>query len=365
MAKDYYTVLGVSTDASQDDIKRAFRTLARKHHPDATGGHDETYKQISEAYAVLSDPAKRREYDNARMGFGTFSGIGNTIIEDLIDQVFGGGIRRGRTRERTRARRGESVEVLLELDFRDAVFGTKRTVTLQRYEPCPRCAGSGAEPGTKPVRCSRCDGAGEIQQVQRSVFGSLVTSYPCAACEGTGQAILSPCTMCRGSARVPEDVDIPLEIPPGMEDGDRLRLSGEGESGVSGGGRGDLYVRFVVRPDERFARAGEDLVTWIDVPMTTAALGGELSFETLDGDESVEIPPGTQSGALFRVRGRGAPRRSGRGRGDLVVRANVLTPTGVDGEQEKLLRRLAELRGETARERGLAAKLRRALGFEE
>lgn len=363
-AKDYYGALGVDPQASPDDIKQAFRRLARQYHPDANGGDPaaaERYKDISEAYAVLGDPGRRREYDQARLGFGGFSPFATTI-EDIFDTFFGGGGRRRGPRSRARA--GESIEIAVELDFRDAIFGVSRSLTLPRHEPCGACGGTGAEPGTHPERCQRCAGTGAVQQVRRSAFGSLVTSYPCAACGESGQVIASPCRRCSGSGRVVEEVELPLEIPPGIEDGDRLRMSGQGESGAGGGPRGDLYVRFVVRPDDRFMRAGDDLVTWAEVPMTAAALGGEIRFESLDGEERLDVPRGSQSGQLFRLRGRGAPRRHGRGRGDLLVRIHVLTPTDLDGEQEKLMRRLAELRDEGAG-RTLFGRLRRALGFEE
>lgn len=365
MAADYYAALGVSPDASAEDIKKAFRALARKYHPDATGGDAEgaeRYKEISEAYSVLSDPDRRRDYDMSRSGLN-IPGFAGSIFDDLVESFFGGG--RTRVRQRTRARRGESVEISVELDFREAVFGTHRTARLQRFDPCERCSGSGCEPGSHPVRCGRCNGTGEIQQVRRSAFGQLVTSYPCTGCDQTGMAILTPCQMCRGTGRVPEDADVPLQIPPGIEDGDRLRLDGEGEAGTAGGPRGDLYVRFFVRPDDRFVRRGEDLLTWVEIPMTTATLGGEVRFESLDGSERLSIPKGTQPGALFRIRGKGAPRRRGRGRGDLLVRAGVVTPSDLSREEEKLVRKLAELRGEGTDGAGVVTKLRKALGLEE
>lgn len=364
---DYYTVLGVEPESSQDDIKRAFRRLARQYHPDATGGDDasaERYKQISEAYSVLSDPERRRQYDSARMG-GVFGGGFGSTIEDIFETFFGGGVR-GPQGPRTRARRGEDVQVDVELEFAEAVFGTKRTVEVQRYDPCTRCTGTGCEPGSHPVRCDHCGGSGQVQQVRRTMLGQMVTAYPCAACEGTGQAIPTPCSACRGSGRVPEDAELPIEIPPGIEDGDRLRLTGSGEAGTNGGPRGDLYVRFFVQPDERFVRSGDDLVTWVDVPMTVAALGGEVVFETLDGEERLTVDRGTQSGSICRVRGRGQPRRGGRGRGDLIARVHVVTPSDLDGEQERLLRELAERRNELGPAgKGMFARLRRALGFEE
>lgn len=365
MANDYYALLGVEPDASQEEIKRAFRRLARELHPDATGGDADSerrYKEISEAYSVLSDPRKRREYDASRMGVGAGSPFSSTI-EDLFDSFFGGaGVRQ---RGGTRARRGESIEVAVELDLPEAVFGAERTLRFERHEPCSACEGSGCAPGSHPERCGQCGGSGQVQQTRRTVLGSLVTAYPCVACAQSGWVVPNPCDECGGVGRGVEDIEIPIEIPAGVEDGDRLRLAGEGEAGAAGGGRGDLYVRFVVRPHERFVRAGDELVTWAEIPMTTAALGGEVQFESLDGEELLRVPSGTQSGATFRISGRGAPRRLRGERGDLLVRAHVLTPTDLDGEQEELLRRLAELRGEhTAEGRGFIRTLRRVLGME-
>jgi molecular chaperone DnaJ len=202
-----------------------------------------------------------------------------------------------------------------------------------------------------------------VSQARRTVIGSIMTSYPCRDCGGAGWLVPNPCKDCRGDGRVAKDVEVPLEIPPGIAEGDRMRLSGEGEAGAAGGGRGDLYVRFVVAPDERFERLGDDLVTWAEIPMTSAALGGEVTIETIDGSEVLNVPPGTQSGALFHVRGAGVPRRGGRGRGELVVRAHVMTPTNLDGDQEQLLRTLAGARGEdTSEGSGFRSALRRVLG---
>lgn len=367
MAADYYEILGVSPEAPAEEIKRAFRRLAREHHPDATGGDrdaERRYKEVSEAYSVLSDPQRRREYDAARMGMGGFSSPFGTTIEDLFGTFFGGRPRGG-GRQQGRARRGEPVEVVLELDFRETVFGTRRTVRFDRMEPCGTCDATGCAPGTKPRRCGQCDGTGQVQQVRRSMLGSLVTAYPCAACGETGWVVTDPCPDCGGSGRSGREMEVEIEVPPGVETGDRLRIRGEGEAGSAGGGRGDLYVRFIVQPDERFARSGDDLVTWAEIPVTTAALGGEVTFESLDGPERIDVPRETQSADTFRIRARGMVRRTARGRGDLIVRIHVATPTALDAEQEELLRRLADLRDEAAGENGgIMGRLRRALRME-
>lgn len=360
---DYYEVLGVSPDASGEEIKRAFRTLAREHHPDVTGGDpasEQRYKEVSEAYAVLSDPNKRREYDAARSGIGSWSSPWGSpfasTIEDIFESFFGGGVRSAQ--RPTRARPGESVEIELEITLSDAVFGGERTLRFERFEPCTRCAGEGAEPGTHPQRCERCGGAGQVQETRRTVLGSLVTAFPCRTCSGTGSVVPNPCTQCRGSGRQAAEAEVTVAIPAGIDDGDRLRLSGEGEAGSAGGGRGDLYVRFVIEPDARFERAGEDLYSWVAVPMTVAALGGKVRVETLDGEETIDIAAGTQSGELIRLKGRGAGRRSGRGRGELVLRVHVQTPRKLGRKEKDLVRKLAQTRDEDG---DIRAELRRSL----
>lgn len=367
MANDYYAALGVQPEATPDEIKRAFRMLAREHHPDATGGDaasEQRYKEISEAYAVLSDPQRREQYDAARMGIGTWSSPWGSpfasTIEDIFETFFGGG---GRVRQQTRSRHGESIEIGLEITLEEIVRGAERSLHFERSEPCERCGGEGTEPGTHPEQCDECSGTGVVQHARRTVIGSIMTSYPCRQCSGSGWLIPSPCTECRGEGRISKDVEVEVDVPPGIADGDRMRLHGEGEAGAAGGARGDLYVRFVAAPDERFERAGDDLVTWAEIPMTTAALGGEVTIETIDGAERIKVDGGTQSGAVFRLRGKGVPRRTGRGRGELVVQAHIVTPTELDDEQEQLLRKLAASRNEDAAEgSGLRSALRRVLG---
>ncbi|HVE91827.1 MAG TPA: J domain-containing protein [Actinomycetota bacterium] len=364
MARDHYSALGVSEEASPEEIKRAFRSLARQHHPDATGNDPEAaerYKEISEAYSVLSDPSRRREYDMQRAGGFTQFG---TTIEDLFDSFFGGGSgRRSATRQRSRAWPGESIGARVSMDFRESVFGASKTIRLDRLQPCPRCQSSGCEPGTFPQTCERCDGTGELQQVRRTVLGSMMTAYPCAACRQTGWVIPDPCSSCRGEGRAKATEEVTAQIPPGVESGDRMVMRDQGNAGVAGGSRGDLYVEIAVEPDERFERRGDEILTWVDIPMTTAALGGEVTFESLDGTEKLNVPKGAQSGEEFRIRERGMVRRYG-DRGDLVVHANVVTPTGLTDEQERLLAQLAELRGEPRGGHGILAGLRRALRME-
>ncbi len=366
MANDYYGVLGISADAPADEIRLAFRSLAREHHPDATGGDagsEHRYKEISEAYAVLSDPSKRHQYDLARMSGGDWSSPWGspfaTTIEDIFETFFGGGATR--TRQRSRARQGSSIEIELTVTLEEVVFGSERALHFERFERCETCEGRGAEPGTSHEQCTTCQGSGQVQQSRRSILGSLVTAHPCRDCEATGWVIPNPCGDCRGAGRTPKDVELKVKVPAGIDNDDRMRLSDEGEAGSAGGPRGDLYVRFRVETDERFERKADDLISWVEIPMTTAALGGSVTVQSLDGDEKLEVPIGTQSMEVFRIRDRGVARRSGRGRGDLVLRAHVLTPTKPSKKQKELLRHLATERGEEAKEGG--SRLRRALGL--
>lgn len=369
MAADYYDVLGVSPEADADDIKQAFRQLAREHHPDATGGDpasERRYKEISEAYAVLSDAGKRRQYDAARMGVGTWSSPWGSpfasTIEDIFETFFGGGIGgRTATRQQTRARRGESIEIELELTLQEVVFGAERTLRFERFEPCERCSGEGTEPGTHAERCDQCGGTGQIQEARRTIIGSLITAHPCRACSGSGWVVPNPCTECRGAGRKAKDIEVPVTVPGGVDNGDRLRVSGEGEAGAAGGGRGDLFVRFRVEPDDRFERAGDDLYTWAEIPLTTAALGGTVTITTFDGDEEIDVSSGMQSGSVVRLRGHGVPKRSGRGRGQLVVRIHVVTPERLSKKEKELLRQLASMRDEKTKGAG-PIRPRRVLG---
>ena len=368
MAADYYEVLGVSPEADADEIKQAFRQLAREHHPDATGGDpasERRYKEISEAYAVLSDATKRRQYDAARMGVGTWSSPWGSpfasTIEDIFETFFGGGIGRTATRQQTRARRGESIEIELAMTLEEVVFGADRTLRFERFEPCEVCSGEGTEPGTHAEQCDECGGTGQVQQARRTIIGSLITAHPCRKCSGGGWIVPNPCKECRGAGRNAKDIEVPVAVPGGVDNGDRLRVSGEGEAGAAGGGRGDLFVRFRVEPDDRFERVGDDLYTWAEIPLTTAALGGKVTITTLDGDEEIDVPGGMQSGSVVRLRGLGVPKRSGRGRGQLVVRVHVVTPERLSKKEKELLKELASLRDEKTKGAG-PIRLRRVLG---
>jgi molecular chaperone DnaJ len=355
VAADYYELLGVSRDATDDEIKRAYRAKARQLHPDANGGDaeaEERFKHITVAYETLRDPERRRRYDmfgpdGAKLGaddagFGFGGGLG-----DLFDAFFGGDVfGGGRQRGRAGPPRGADLEVTVTLDFASAVFGCQQEVRVRAPSACAGCSGSGARPGTTPTTCRECRGSGEVRRVRQSILGQMVSSAPCPRCGGTGEEVLSPCPDCRGEGRTLADKAYTVDVPAGVDDGSTLRLANRGGAGPRGGPPGDLDVHLRVQPHERLRREGYDLVDALHVPMTQAALGAHLTYETLDGTEDLVLPPGTQSGRTFRLRGRGVPHLGGRGRGDLVVHVVVDTPTGLTRDQEELLRRLAEERGE-------------------
>ncbi|HEX4979797.1 MAG TPA: molecular chaperone DnaJ [Acidimicrobiales bacterium] len=354
MATDYYALLGVGHDASDDDIKKAYRRLARELHPDANPDDPEAhdrFKEVSVAYETLRDPERRRRYDmfgpdGARAGaagnpFGAGFGFG-----DIFDAFFGGAGTGGFGRRQRGPVRGQDMEQLLELDFEDAVFGARHEVSLRAPVPCETCSATGAKPGTAPAPCSACGGTGEVRRVRQSMLGQVVTAGPCPRCAGAGEEIADPCPDCRGEGRRTEEKVYEVDVPPGVEDGTQLRLPGRGAAGPRGGPPGDLYLHVRVRPHERFVREGPHLVAEVRVSMAQAALGTTVAFEALDGEEDLVIPAGTQSGRIFTLRGRGVPAGRGRGAGDLLVRVVVETPTDLSREEQELLRRFAELRGE-------------------
>ena len=375
VVRDYYGTLGVAPDAGPDDIKRAYRKLARELHPDAGHGDkaaEERFKEVTLAYETLRDPERRQRYDmfgpDAARGAGgdPFAGAGVGGLGDLFDaffgggSVFGGGVRGGRGR--AGPPRGHDVELRLQIGFEDAVFGTHEDITMTVPVACATCTGTGARPGTTPAPCSQCGGTGEVRRVRQSLLGQMVTASPCSRCGGTGEEIASPCPDCRGEGRRHEERTLTVDVPAGVDDGTTLRLTGRGAAGPRGGPAGDLYVHLAVRPHDRFVRQGYDLVHELHVSMTQAALGAHLPFETLDGTEDLVLPAGTQSGRVFRLRGRGVPHVDGRGRGDLLVRVAVDTPTEVSKAEEELLRQLAALRGEDVAppDTGLFSKIRSA-----
>jgi molecular chaperone DnaJ len=352
-ARDYYAILGVPRNASPEEIKRAYRALAKNLHPDINPSEEERFKEVNAAYEVLSDPAKRQIVDlggdplapggggagPAAGGFGGFA--------DIMDAFFGGATGAGQRGPRSRVRPGADALVRLDLDLADTAFGVTREITLDTAIRCARCNGAGTAAGTHAQTCQTCSGRGEVQSVQRSFLGQIVTSRPCPECGGTGSKITNPCPDCAGDGRVRARRNVTIKVPAGVDDGMRLRLSGEGEIGPGGGPAGDLYVEIHERPHPQFTRDEDDLHCRLQLPMTAAALGTEITLRTLDGEENLVIKAGTQSGAVQTLRGRGVPHLSrGVGRGDLHVHYDVVTPTKLDAEQERLLRELAKRRGE-------------------
>jgi molecular chaperone DnaJ len=347
---DLYALLGLQRDASEEEIKRAYRRLARELHPDVNQDPEaeRRFKEITAAYETLKDPARRRQYDLFGAGGMSPDLFPFGDMGDIFDVFFGAGFggRRRTAARPTRTLRGDDLFVRLSLSFEEAVFGTQREVRIDSLIECDRCHGTGCEPGTHPSRCRRCGGSGQFQDVSRSVFGTVMTARTCAACQGTGEEIAAPCTECSGDGRVPRKQAMTVDVPAGVADGMDLRVGGAGEDGRAGGGPGDLYVSLSVEPHPVFERRGQDLVCALAVPMTQAALGADVEIPTLDGSELARVDPGTESGTVIRLRGHGVPNLGRRGRGDLFVTVIVETPKPRSKEERALLERLAELREE-------------------
>ncbi|MGI5322147.1 molecular chaperone DnaJ [Actinomadura nitritigenes] len=354
MANDYYATLGVRRDASADEVKKAYRRLARELHPDVNPDPEtqEKFKEITQAYEVLSDPKKREMYDlgadpfapggGAGAGAGGFGGAGFPF-SDIMDAFFGTATSRG---PRSRARRGRNATLRVELDLAETAFGTTRELSIDTAVACTTCEGTGCAPGTHPETCETCHGRGEVQQVQRSFLGQVMTARPCPACGGFGSVIRHPCTECSGDGRVRTRRTVKVKIPAGVENGIHIQLAGEGEVGPGGGPPGDLFLEIAEKPHPIYEREGDDLHCTVEIPMTAAALGTSVTIETLDAAEEVDIKPGTQSGQVITLYNRGVRHLNESGRGDLMIHVNVETPGKLDEEQEELLRRLAALRGE-------------------
>jgi molecular chaperone DnaJ len=368
---DYYQMLGVGRGASSDEIKRAYRRLARQHHPDVNGNDPqaaERFKELSKAYSVLADPEKRQRYDTFGEagvdGYPTAAGDPFSVsFDDLLGAFFGSADPfAARPRTRSRARRGETIGMRLRLQFTEAVFGTSKDVRVRAAAPCDRCGGSGAKPGTEPTVCRRCNGSGQQRTVRQSLLGQLVTASTCGACDGSGQEVLSPCPQCRGQGLLMQDSTLAIDIPPGLDDGSQVRYPGRGHAGQFGGPPGDLIVELAVDPHPDVTRRGDDLLCTVQVPLTVAALGGSVPLTTLEGTEPLTIEPGTQSGTVRRFRKRGGPHPEGRGRGDLLVELAVQTPTQLSDAQRALLRQLAQLRGEEVDDAALGGLFARLKG---
>ncbi len=350
MSTDYYQILGVRPDASAEEIKRAYRKLARQLHPDVASGDgaEERFKEVSRAYEVLSNPEKRQMYDRgvdpaAPNGGGFGAGFG---FQDIFETFFGAGATGGRRGPVPRARRGQDALVRIDIELAEAAFGAHKEIPVDTAVVCPTCGGSCCRPGTSPQTCDVCGGAGVVQRVARSFLGQVMTSSPCAACHGFGTIIPNPCPECSGEGRVRTRRTLNVDIPAGVENGTRIRLSGQGEVGPAGGPPGDVYLEVRERAHPTLLRQGDDLHCTLEIPMTAAALGTTVQLETLDGSREVDIRPGTQPGEVIVQRGLGVGHLHVGGRGDLHVHVDVRVPTEVDDEQERLLRELAALRGE-------------------
>lgn len=355
MADDHYQTLGVTRGATDDEIKRAYKKLARTYHPDLNPGDQDAeaaFKRVSAAYEVLRDPERRANYDRWGEDGPPRDPFGGAGFGDIFDAFFGGGSMFGGGERRTGPPRGEDLEAHVDLELDDAVFGGEREVTVRTAVHCDDCESSGAASGTRAATCGECSGTGQVRRVRQSVLGQMVTSSPCGQCGGAGEVIDQPCATCQGNGRTIEDRTYAVQVPAGVDDGSTLRLSGRGAVGPRGGPSGDLYVRVRISPHPTFRREGDDLVHDFFISFAQAVLGAELEYETLDGLETLVIPPATESGTEFRMRGRGVPHVRGRGRGDLRVRVFIDVPDDLDADQEALLRDFAARRGESVAEPG-------------
>ncbi len=347
--RDYYEVLGIARDATEEDIRKAFRRLALEYHPDRNKSSDaeERFKEVNGAYQVLSNGEKRSAYDRfghggvaangaPSQGFEGFENLGG--FGDIFDAFFGGFARQGRAGPQ----QGRDIEVPVTLRFEDAALGVEREVEVQRTEACARCQGSRGEPGSSPITCAACRGNGQVRRAQQSLFGQFVQVVPCPTCKGEGRMINKPCSQCRGSGAERVARKLKVKIPAGVDGGSQMRLSGEGHAGALGGPPGDLYVTLRVQEHEFFRRDGFDLLYDAPVNIVEAALGATVAVPTLENDTSVKVPAGVQSGTVLRVKGQGIPYLQRKGRGDLLVTVRVVTPTALDAEARRLMEALAE-----------------------
>jgi molecular chaperone DnaJ len=357
--RDYYEVLGINRDASQEEIKQAYRRMALKYHPDRNPGDKEAeqrFKEAAEAYEVLSDPQRRRQYDQfgheglrgyTYRGFTSFDDIFEAFSDIFSDSIFSDFFDIGRRRRGPR--RGAHLRVELDITFEEAAFGTEKTINLYRNESCTSCDGSGTKPGTTPSACPACRGKGEILQGG----GFFTIRSTCPRCRGIGKVITSPCSVCKGAGTVRRKREIKVKIPQGIEDSTRLRIAGEGESSPDGGPPGDLYCDIFIKPHQFFSRRGYDVYCEVPIPFTTAALGGEIEIPTINGKTILKIPRGTQSGQILQLRGQGIPYFQRSGKGDQFVRVVVQVPTRLTRRQEELLQELARLQEEGTKRKGI------------
>ncbi|KGX88926.1 molecular chaperone DnaJ [Pontibacillus litoralis] len=356
--RDYYDVLGVSKDASKDEIKKAYRKLAKKYHPDVSKEEDaeNKFKEAKEAWEVLGDEQKRSQYDQfghagmngGGQGFGGFGG-GEDFggFGDIFDMFFGGG---GRRRDPNAPRKGADLQYTMTLQFEEAIFGKETDIQIPKEETCDTCQGSGAKPGTKPVTCSHCNGAGQMNQEQNTPFGRVVNKRVCHYCQGTGKEVKDKCNTCGGNGKVTTRKTIHINIPAGINEGQQIRVSGQGEPGENGGPAGDLFVVVQIRPHEFFQREGDNIFCEMPLTFAQAALGDEIEVPTVHGKVKLKVPAGTQNGKRFRLKDKGAPDVRGRGHGDQHVQMRVVTPTNLTERQKELLREFHDISGNEATE---------------
>ncbi|MBT2214512.1 molecular chaperone DnaJ [Virgibacillus dakarensis] len=353
--RDYYDVLGVGKDASKEEIKKSYRKLARKYHPDVNKeeGAADKFKEAKEAYEVLSDDQKRAQYDQfghagaQGQGFGGFGGGAQDFggFGDIFDMFFGGG---GRRRDPNAPQQGADLQYTIVLDFEEAIFGKETDISIPKEETCGTCHGSGAKPGTKAKTCSHCNGSGQLNTEQNTPFGKVVNRRVCHYCNGTGKIIPEKCNTCGGTGKVKKHKKIHISIPAGIDEGQQIRVSGKGEPGVNGGPAGDLYVVVQVKPHEFFEREGDHIYCEMPITFTQAALGDEIEVPTVHGNVMLKIPAGTQTGKTFRLKGKGAPNVRGYGHGDQHVKVRIVTPAKLTERQKELLREFNEIGGNEA-----------------
>ena len=355
MAKDYYKILGVSKSATAEEIKKAFRELAHKYHPDKNGGNADQFKEINEAYQVLGNSEKRQQYDQFGTtfesaqgqggfsgfdGFRDFSGFANGFDMGDLGEMFGFGDIFGGGRKKGRASRGRDIEVEMQIDFREAIFGVEKVLEMYKPSICKNCGGSGADPKSKVVSCVNCGGAGRVQVLQRTFLGNIQSVTTCSKCGGAGKIPEKECSVCRGKGVGRDSQKLKLKIPAGIDDGETIKISGEGEAAEHGGKSGDLFVTMRVTPDREFKRKKDEILSRVNINFREAALGDKIEIETLDGKIKLTIPSGTQSGQVFRLKGKGVPHLNSYGRGDQLVEIIVVTPTNLNKRQKELLEEL-------------------------
>jgi len=370
--RDYYEVLGVSRSATQDELKAAFRRLARQYHPDVNDSPDaeERFKEINEAFAVLSDQQRRGAYDRyGHEGVRGPNGMPNFTVDfsdfaDIFGDLFGfGGFGRTSQRARNAPRRGADLQYRLDLTFEEAVFGVEKEIEITRDELCTTCDGSGAEPGTSPIRCTTCNGSGEVRRTRQTLLGSMVQVTTCPACNGQGETISTPCHTCKGRGLERRNRKKVISVPAGVDSGTQIRLAGEGQPGINGGPNGNLFIAIKVKAHKYFRRREYDVLLDLNVNIAQATLGADVEIPTVDGPSMLKIPDGTQPGKILRLRGKGIPKLRGNGRGDQLVVINVEVPTNVNNDQRQLFEQLAESLGSEVRpqERGFLDWLKEAL----